>query len=136
MEKIPHTIAMRSDGRFEVYHAETGELLDDAQGYGYKTYLKAKKAAWYHFSGGKAKMSQTEQEAQMFWMDNQECAKTLLQAPSLKIRSILRGGSMSQALQVQQLAKNHKAHGFNMQYLRYLRKDALTTNPYCDNETF
>lgn len=47
-------------GRFVIIEAEGGVLLDDAQGYGYKTARNAYKAGWYKFGGGKAKVSTTE----------------------------------------------------------------------------
>ena len=33
----------------------TGEIVDDAQGYGYKDKQKATKAMWWKFNGGKEK---------------------------------------------------------------------------------
>ena len=43
--------------RFAIVDIETGEMLDDAQGYGYKTFQNANKAAWYKFKSGKDKIS-------------------------------------------------------------------------------
>ena len=37
---------------------EDGVIVDDAQGYGYKTASKAHKAAWYKFNGGKKKIEE------------------------------------------------------------------------------
>ena len=45
----------------------SGELLDDAQGYGYKTRQNAEKAAWYKFKGGKEKKEATKRNAMIFW---------------------------------------------------------------------
>lgn len=50
----------------------SGKLLDDAQGYGYKTAQKAHKAAWYRFKGGKRKKDTVKSAAQAFWSRNKE----------------------------------------------------------------
>lgn len=42
--------------RFEIVDLATGEVLDNAQGYGYKTYANAMRVGWYKFSGGKEKI--------------------------------------------------------------------------------
>lgn len=36
-----------TDIRYYVIDEETGQILDDAQGYGYKSYENARKAYWY-----------------------------------------------------------------------------------------
>lgn len=55
-------------GRFVIVDPETGEVIDDAQGYGYKDKTKAYKAGWYKFGGGKNKVD----EAQAWWKKHQE----------------------------------------------------------------
>ena len=40
------------NGRFAIYRKDTGELLDSAQGYGYKSIGAANKAGWYKYSKG------------------------------------------------------------------------------------
>ena len=39
-------------GRFAIFTKEDNQLLDDCQGYGYKTKDAAQKAGWFKFSGG------------------------------------------------------------------------------------
>lgn len=47
-----------STNRFVIVDAtDKTRVLDDAQGYGYKTYQNALKAGWYKFGGGKKKTS-------------------------------------------------------------------------------
>ena len=41
-----------SENRFIIINEETGEVLDDAQGYGYKTEQSAHKASWFKYGGG------------------------------------------------------------------------------------
>ena len=43
-------------GRFEIVDKETGEIIDNANGYGYKTKTNAYKAGWFKFGGGKKKV--------------------------------------------------------------------------------
>ena len=44
------------EGRYVIIDEITGEILDDAQGYGYKDKQKATKAMWWKFKGGKEKI--------------------------------------------------------------------------------
>jgi hypothetical protein len=46
------------------------KIIDDAQGYGYKTFDKAKKALWYKYKGGKEKINNEKLEAEKFWKNN------------------------------------------------------------------
>lgn len=39
---------------------DDGKIMDDAQGYGYKSSTAASKALWYKFKGGRAKMAMDE----------------------------------------------------------------------------
>lgn len=43
-------------GRFEIVDKESGEIIDNANGYGYKTKTNAYKAGWFKFGGGKKKI--------------------------------------------------------------------------------
>ena len=49
--------------RFVIVDKRTGEVVDDAQGWGYKDKTKAFKAAWYKFGKGKAKVD----DARAWW---------------------------------------------------------------------
>ncbi len=48
------------------------EVIDDAQGYGYKSLKSAEKAIWYKFKGGKQKIQNITAEALFFWKKNPE----------------------------------------------------------------
>ena len=52
-------------GRYEVVDTSTGEVVDNANGYGYKSKPNAYRAAWYKFGGGKAKVDSTKS-----WWEN------------------------------------------------------------------
>ncbi len=53
--KMPETM-----DRFVIVRKDNGEVLDDAQGYGYKTAKNAYKAGWYKFGGGKRKCDESK----------------------------------------------------------------------------
>ena len=67
----------RAEGRIHCHNAsagpvvdfETGEIIDDAQGYGYKSQQKAAKAGWWKFKGGKGK-TKNEEKTVKLWMSN------------------------------------------------------------------
>lgn len=40
------------ENRFAIFRKDNNEMLDDCQGYGYKTKDAAHKAGWFKFSGG------------------------------------------------------------------------------------
>ena len=42
---------------------DSGKILDDAQGYGYKSQKSAEKVMWYRFKGGKEKIKTHKKEA-------------------------------------------------------------------------
>ena len=57
--------------RYIIINSETGEIIDDAQGYGYKTSKKAYAAYYYKYKGGLEKRI----KHQVFWKKNIEIAK-------------------------------------------------------------
>jgi hypothetical protein len=57
--------------RYIIVDAGTNKLLDDANGYGYKTKQSAIKSAWYKYDGGKQKVKETTN----FWDKNKEIKK-------------------------------------------------------------
>ena len=68
---------VKTGDRYVIINEETGEIIDDAQSYGYKTFEKAQKAMWYKFKGGKAKISTDKNEAIKFFKENPEIKKRL-----------------------------------------------------------
>ena len=60
-------IAPPPENRYIIIDKDTGEIIDDAQGYGYKTHESARKAMWYKFEGGKKKMDSEKSKAFKFW---------------------------------------------------------------------
>jgi hypothetical protein len=61
--------------RYIIVKKGTNEVLDDAQGYGYKSVESASKAAWYKYKGGKEKILSTANKCLQFWNQNPEAAK-------------------------------------------------------------
>ena len=60
---------MRNVERFAIAD-DVGNIIDDANGYGYKTEQKAKKAIWYKFNGGKEKINKKEKEKKEYFKQN------------------------------------------------------------------
>lgn len=66
-------------GRFEIVDKETGEIIDNANGYGYKNKTNAYRAGWYKFGGGKKKVDDSiawwrlpEHKEFLEWLDDRE----------------------------------------------------------------
>ena len=59
-------LVKRKGNRF-VISDEKDKVVDDAQGYGYKTFEKGRKALWYKFGGGKQKIDKDKGEAKRFF---------------------------------------------------------------------
>jgi hypothetical protein len=62
--------------RFDICD-EAGKVIDDAQGYGYKSAQSAHKAASYKFKGGKQKADAAKVLAKAFWRQNKSFAAQL-----------------------------------------------------------
>lgn len=54
-----------------------GNVLDDAQGYGYKTQQSASKAGWYKFKGGKETVNTNENLAKKFSKEHPEIVEEI-----------------------------------------------------------
>jgi hypothetical protein len=64
--------------RYILVERGTGKVLDDAQGYGYKTAQGAHKAGWYKFQKGRDQILSKEGTAKQFWEQNPAAGKELL----------------------------------------------------------
>lgn len=82
-------------GRFVIIEVEGGVLLDDAQGYGYKTARNAYKAGWYKFNGGRGKLAM----ARDWWKSHREFAEALGEAELVLAKECASGKAFSEGLQ-------------------------------------
>ncbi len=57
MEEKDYKIVKFKNNRFAISDLD-GNIIDDAQGYGYTSKQKAHKAMWYKFKGGKQKIQE------------------------------------------------------------------------------
>lgn len=73
--------------RYSIVDIETGEVLDDAQGYGYKTAQKAYKAYTYKTQGGREK----DKEIIKFWKENKELLKYVEKLENTWITELCKG---------------------------------------------
>lgn len=70
-------IIVQKDDRFIIVD-KNNNIIDDAQGYGYKTKEKAAKALWWKFKGGKETASDSERKFQT-WLKSSEENKTIFE---------------------------------------------------------
>ena len=105
--------------RFIIVDPDTGEVLDDAQGYGYKNAQKAEKAAWYKFKGGKEKLDAARNEARDFWDANNKFAKAADAWCMDWFKEVARG-EVDTNTELAALAKEMGVVGFKTKFLDYL----------------
>lgn len=75
------SLSSNYDTRFVIVNTETGEILDDAQGYGYRSAQKAYAAYTYkHRDKSKDKQRKQEEKAiKKWWQDHKELSEDLEQ---------------------------------------------------------
>lgn len=70
---------------------DNGQLIDDAQGYGYKTYQKASKAMWYKFKGGQEKIETKKLKMEKFFKDHPGLKNYIYRIYENNFKEIARG---------------------------------------------
>lgn len=119
MESRHYEVTRRADGRYEITNVTTGEVIDDANGYGYKTRPNAEKAAWYKFKGGKARKDAEKREATVFWRQHKDFGNAIQEYYETWFKEIARGETNPDA-DMAQLAQEMGVEGFKKQYVEYL----------------
>jgi len=67
------------------------KIIDNAQGYGYKTKQGAYRAMWYKFQGGKQKMQINEQKRKQFFKEHKGLEKFIYNIFENNFKEIARG---------------------------------------------
>lgn len=67
------SVAKRGD-RYVIVD-ETGNIIDDAQSHGYRSFNSARKSMWYKYGGGKHKMQSSESERRKLFKENPNMEK-------------------------------------------------------------
>jgi uncharacterized protein YegP (UPF0339 family) len=116
---MQYTVERREDGRYVIANAETHEVVDTAQGYGYKTRQNAEKAAWYKFKGGKGKKDAEKREAAAFWRHHTDFAKAVQEYYDTWLKEIARGETNPHD-DLPQIAQEMGVQGFKKAYVEYL----------------
>jgi len=80
-----------SENRFVIINEETGEILDDAQGYGYKTEQSAHKASWFRYGGGETKINTEKSETKQFFKNNPEIKNFIINLYDNNFKEICAG---------------------------------------------
>jgi hypothetical protein len=106
-----------SHGRFIIINGETGEVLDDAQGYGYKTTEGARKALWYKFKNGKEKLNKEKHEALDFFKKNIELKKRLNELFEMNYKELALGETTEEEI-LNQIKEEFKTT-IPKKYLKY-----------------
>ena len=102
------------NGRFAIYRKDTGELLDSAQGYGYKSIGAANKAGWYKYSKG----WQYIENKKNWWQKHPEFRKALKQHYSMYWEEIMEGDYDEESL-AKELAEKMNVKDFYPGLLKY-----------------
>lgn len=116
---MQYEVIRRTDSRYVITNAETQEVIDNANGYGYKTRQNAEKAAWYKFKGGKAKKDTEKREAATFWSQHEDFGKAIQDYYETWFKEIARGETDPDT-DMEQLAQEMGVAGFKKQYVEYL----------------
>lgn len=119
METRAFAVMRRDDGRYVLTKAETCEVIDNTNGYGYKTRQNAEKAASYKFKGGKAKKDAEQREATAFWRQDKDFGSATQEYYQTGLKEISRGETDPDADLVQ-LAQEMGVEGFKKPYVEYL----------------
>jgi hypothetical protein len=78
-------IFKNNDFRFIILD-DNDQVIDDANGYGYKTYQNAEKRMWFKFKGGKEKLDIISK----FWKENQHIYKYYIDLLEINCKEISR----------------------------------------------
>lgn len=70
---------------------DNGEVIDDANGYGYKTKESARKAMWYKFKGGEEETKRKNKEKKEFFQKHRGLNKFLHNIQLNNFKEISRG---------------------------------------------
>jgi hypothetical protein len=114
-----YEIIRRADGRFVIADSTTGNVMDDAQGYGYTAKQKAEKAAWYKFKGGKGKQDAAKKAATIFWHNHKDFAKAVDDFMETWFKEIATGEVLVDE-EVAVLADGMGVEGFEPKFLDFL----------------
>jgi hypothetical protein len=120
MSDQKYLVRPRPDGRFVIADPATGAILDDAQGYGYISKIKASKAAWYKFQGGKSKLATAQKEAASFWRANPIFAEKLSDLAAYDVKHYAFDPGADFQADAVRLASEMGVVGFDPRYLKYL----------------
>ena len=69
---------VKGNNRFVIINEETNEIVDDADGFGYKSLSSCNKVLWYKFKKGKEKIEEKKLEIKTFYNEHPEIRKFIL----------------------------------------------------------
>lgn len=99
----------RYDPRYVIVDDE-GKVVDDAQGWGYKSKQNAHKAMWYKFNGGKQKVAKSVSEKNAFFKEHAGLEKFLNRIYENNFKEMARGEVTDEDI----LSEVREKFGFDM----------------------
>jgi hypothetical protein len=84
-------VIIEGEHRFVIVEKGTDKILDNAQGYGYKTAQGAHKAGWYKFQKGHEKINSEKAEARRFWKLHSDIKQEVVEMLECNVKEICRG---------------------------------------------
>ncbi len=108
------------DKRWILVDPVTDKVLDDAQGYGYKSKQSAIKAGWYKFGGGKRQLDTAAKDADRFWRNHKEFGQKIQALEETWFKEIARG-EINLEQEVQTMAEALGIEGFHKWFLAHLK---------------
>jgi len=95
------------------------KVVDDAQGYGYRSKQGAIKAGWYKFSGGRQKVESTKHRALSFWKKYPKFADRIQDMMEENFKEIFRG-ELDIGEGITELAKEMGIENFDAKFLNHM----------------
>ena len=108
MDIETNQVVIGGEYRYVIIEKNTGKLLDDAQGYGYKTAQGAHKAGWYKYQNGKKKIDSEKSIAKQFWKLHRDIKNDVIDMLEGNIKEICRG----EITETQIITDFEKQYGF------------------------
>lgn len=93
---------------------EQNNIIDNAQGYGYKSLASAQKAAWYKFKGGREKKNTLKRQAYRFWKQNPKFKNDMIDVLEYNIKDPATNHELIE------FAEQNGINNFNIKFLEYL----------------
>lgn len=90
MKIVPKNNSEKHDPRFVIVN-DNNKVIDDANGYGYRSISKAKKGMWYKFEGGREKINKDRNKRRAFFKKHEGLEDYLMSMWECNVKELYRG---------------------------------------------